>query len=106
MFFGTYRDTTPEDGKTSVVMREAIDLTRKNRIDLESLRSLQQVQKKNFWQQTFELSVQTLFIVLTRFWEEASFKMFLVVCKLPFIRVKDVMHCAARSSYLCFMAQN
>ncbi|XP_020612548.1 nucleoporin nsp1-like [Orbicella faveolata] len=39
------RDTTPGDGKTSVVIREAIDLTRNNRIDLESLESLDQVQE-------------------------------------------------------------
>ena len=43
----THRDTSPGDGKTSVVIREAIDLTRNNRTDLESLKFLHQVQRKN-----------------------------------------------------------
>lgn len=43
----TDRDTTPGNGKTSVVIREAIDLTRNNRIDLESLKSLRQVKSKD-----------------------------------------------------------
>ena len=41
-----HRDTTPGNGRTSVVIREAIDLTRNNRIDLESLKSLRQVESK------------------------------------------------------------
>ena len=43
----THRDTAPEDGKTFVVIGEAIYLTRNNRIDLESLKSLHQVRRKN-----------------------------------------------------------
>ncbi|XP_020612599.1 uncharacterized protein LOC110050959 [Orbicella faveolata] len=39
------RDTTLGNGRTSVVIREAIDLTRKNRVDLESLKSLCQVRE-------------------------------------------------------------
>ena len=41
-----HRDTTLGNGRTSVVIREAIDLTRKNRVDLESLKSLCQVKSK------------------------------------------------------------
>ena len=46
-FLLTRRDTTPGNGKTSVVIRDAIGLTRSNRIDLEALKSLQQVQRKD-----------------------------------------------------------
>ena len=42
-----HRDTTPGNEKTSVMIREAIDLTRNNRIDLESLKSLHQVKTKD-----------------------------------------------------------
>ena len=42
----THRDSTHGNGRTSVVIREAIDLTRNNRIDLESLKSLHRVKSK------------------------------------------------------------
>ena len=41
------RDSTHGNGRTSVVIREAIDLTRNNRIDMESLKSLHQVKSKD-----------------------------------------------------------
>ncbi|XP_078366669.1 serine/threonine-protein kinase 31-like isoform X1 [Oculina patagonica] len=41
----TMRDTTPGNGKASVVIREAIELRESNRIDLEALKSLHQVQE-------------------------------------------------------------
>lgn len=43
LVFHLHRDTTPAHGKTCDIIREAIVLTRNDRINLESLKSLRQV---------------------------------------------------------------
>lgn len=75
----THRDATPGDGKTSrsIVIREATDLTRNNRIDLESLKSLHQVQRtKTFW--AFGSNIIYCIDVILR--EVASLKLEVFAC--------------------------
>ena len=89
----THRDTPPGDGKTSVVIREAIDLTRNNRIDLESLKTLHQVQRKNLvWLQIWASAGFNYYYCIDVIMVIVSFKTFLVLRKLPFIRVKEACY--------------
>lgn len=46
-FFFFFRGTSPTHRKTSDVIQEAINLSRNDRIDVKSLRSLQQVSNQN-----------------------------------------------------------
>ena len=97
-----FRDSTHGNGRTSVVIREAIDLTRNNRIDLESLKSLHQVQRtKTFW--AFGSNIIYCIDVILR--EVASFKSFRVPSKVSFIR-ESYFHLwciACLVILLCFM---
>lgn len=47
LFFFFFRGTSPTHRKTSDVIQEAINLSRNDRIDVKSLRSLQQVSNQN-----------------------------------------------------------